>query len=328
MAILAELHHRHPLYLRSPGVARAADHPAASRPALPHPGSGLFAEDDAGKPFHQLAAGSARQLAGAAGLPEPTDEFSVTVDLIAEMAVDNPFDFFIEDYAQAFPFKYADSLAKDIAADLCAEPAGPLLQDYLVDPAEAEMAHGRFPGRAQRRPAAERSAMSCAWSRACRRPRRRLRSRSGSCRDTGWLLAQILRHLGFAARFVSGYLIQLKRRPAGARRPLGHGPRFHRPARLGRGLYSRRRLDRPRSDLRPVRGRRPSAARRHAALFLRRADRRLGRAGAMRFRLRDAGGAARRKAARHRAFLGRSLAGAGRARQTGRRRSERARTCA
>src|SRR5664279_1383709 len=72
--------------------------------------------------------------------PEKTDEFSITVDLIAELAVYNPFDFFIEDYAQTAPFRYADTLAKDIAAYVGAEPAGPLLQAYLADLPKEELA--------------------------------------------------------------------------------------------------------------------------------------------------------------------------------------------
>ena len=141
--------------------------------------------------------------------PEKTDEFSITVDLIAELAVYNPFDFFIEDYAQTAPFRYADTLAKDIAAYVGAEPAGPLLQAYLDGLPKEELATVDYLV-ALNTGLQEKIRYVVRMEPGVQAPEETLRLGSGSCRDSGWLLVQILRHLGFAARFVSGYLIQLK----------------------------------------------------------------------------------------------------------------------
>ena len=63
--------------------------------------------------------------------PEMTAEFSITVDLLADMEVINPFDFFVEPYAELFPFHYPDDLKSELAANLVAEPAGPLLTQFV-----------------------------------------------------------------------------------------------------------------------------------------------------------------------------------------------------
>jgi len=59
--------------------------------------------------------------------PEKTDHFTVDVDLVADMAVQNPFDFFLEPYAQKFPFKYEDGLLDDLAPFMKPDKAGPML---------------------------------------------------------------------------------------------------------------------------------------------------------------------------------------------------------
>ncbi|MFZ5521256.1 MAG: DUF2126 domain-containing protein [Pseudomonadota bacterium] len=144
--------------------------------------------------------------------PKKTREFKVTVDLVAEMAVYNPFDFFLEPYAEAVPFTYSAEEAKDLAPYLATEPLTPRLQalvDSVRPRAEAEMRTIDFlVGLNQKLQQDIRYLIRL--EPGVQTPEETLTKGSGSCRDSGWLLVQALRHLGLAARFVSGYLIQLK----------------------------------------------------------------------------------------------------------------------
>jgi len=137
-----------------------------------------------------------------------TTEFQVEVDLTAEMIIINPFDFFLEPDAEKYPFDYSPDLMGDLRPYLTVEAAGPKLSAYLDD-------LNRDPRRTidflvdlnQRLNSdisylirMEPNVQSCEET---------LTLKSGSCRDSAWLMVNILRHLGLAARFVSGYLIQL-----------------------------------------------------------------------------------------------------------------------
>ena len=211
--------------------------------------------------------------------PDKMQELCVEIELIAEMAVYNPFDFFLEESATNFPFAYDPLLKKDLTPFLQTHPLTPKFaayfdaakRDILGDPKSlhrTEVHHGdghlsltpafsRVDGRANDSAASEAKAVETATTFAppetnrltpgasemapvkkaplrtidffvalnqrlrrdikylirlepgVQSPEETLTRLSGSCRDSGWLLVQLLRHFGLAARFVSGYLVQL-----------------------------------------------------------------------------------------------------------------------
>ncbi|WP_457320098.1 transglutaminase family protein [Roseateles sp. P5_E11] len=140
--------------------------------------------------------------------PEKTTEFTVTVDLVAEMSVYNPFDFFLEEHAQTFPFKYDEVQQIELAPYLQVEPLTPLLAAYLKEIPLDRRSTNDFLVELNQKVQGSVSYL-IRMEPGVQTPEETLEKASGSCRDSGWLLVQLMRHLGLAARFVSGYLIQL-----------------------------------------------------------------------------------------------------------------------
>ena len=140
--------------------------------------------------------------------PERVTHFDVTVDLVADMTTVNPFDFFLEPDAETFPFAYDPVLEQELAPFRRVEPVGPALAALIAEVPRGEqrtvdllvelnrMVQSRIAYIVRMEPGV--------WT-----PEETLGAAKGSCRDSAWVLVQLLRNLGFAARFVSGYLIQL-----------------------------------------------------------------------------------------------------------------------
>ncbi len=141
--------------------------------------------------------------------PDKAHALTVDVEVIADLSVINPFDFFVEDYADKYPFKYSEALGMELAPYREITESGARLRDWvgMVDRTPKRIVdflvaiNQRVQHETKYTVRLEPGVQSCEDT---------LALRSGSCRDSAWLLVQILRHLGLAARFVSGYLVQLR----------------------------------------------------------------------------------------------------------------------
>ncbi|MEI7514801.1 MAG: transglutaminase family protein, partial [Betaproteobacteria bacterium] len=140
--------------------------------------------------------------------PKKTTEFKVTVDLVTEMAVFNPFDFFVEPSAKEVPFKYSEALQDELQSYLVKLPRAPHFKKYLAGLDRKRQRSIDFLVHTNQRLHQDISYL-IRMEPGVQTPEETLTLRSGSCRDSAWLLVQLFRHMGLAARFVSGYLIQL-----------------------------------------------------------------------------------------------------------------------
>lgn len=139
---------------------------------------------------------------------EKVQHFEVEVDLVADMTVVNPFEFFLEESAEYYPFEYAEMFAGELASFRRCDYVGPHLAEYLsgIDRSRVKTIDFLV---ALNQHLQQHIGYVIRMEPGVQTPEETLQKRKGSCRDSAWLQVQILRNLGLAARFVSGYLIQL-----------------------------------------------------------------------------------------------------------------------
>ncbi|WP_300555513.1 transglutaminase family protein [Limnohabitans sp. Rim8] len=140
--------------------------------------------------------------------PKKTTSFKVTVDMVSEMAVFNPFDFILEPSAEEVPFKYSDTVRDELQSYLAKDHKTPLFKKYLASLDRQRQSTIDFLVQINQRLHQD-IRYTIRMEPGVQTPEETLTLKSGSCRDTAWLLVQLFRHMNIAARFVSGYLIQL-----------------------------------------------------------------------------------------------------------------------
>jgi len=141
--------------------------------------------------------------------PEKVKELKIDVEIIADMITINPFDFFVDEYAKDYPFAYKTELQKELLPYLEITEEGKLLKDFMasLDLSEKPIIdflvylNAKINAYLNYTIRLDPGVQTCEVT---------LGNKLGSCRDYAWLFVQVLRHLGMASRFVSGYLVQLK----------------------------------------------------------------------------------------------------------------------
>jgi uncharacterized protein (DUF2126 family)/transglutaminase-like putative cysteine protease len=137
-----------------------------------------------------------------------TNEFAVEVNLIADLSPINPFEFLLDPAVEEYPFKYGQELASDLHPYLLVDPPGPLLRTFIESCRDQRTGTVNLLLTLNRKVRDEISYVT-RLEHGIQTSEETLQKRLGSCRDSALLLVECLRNLGIAARFVSGYLIQL-----------------------------------------------------------------------------------------------------------------------
>lgn len=140
---------------------------------------------------------------------EKTDFFDINVKITADLKPINPFDFFLDPSAVYHPFNYEESLKNELSQYLTVSEVGPLFKLFVEKiPQERrrsieyivylnQLVFNKIRYLIRHEPGVQTADQT-------------LELGYGSCRDSTWLLVQLCRQLGIAARFVSGYLIEVK----------------------------------------------------------------------------------------------------------------------
>jgi uncharacterized protein (DUF2126 family)/transglutaminase-like putative cysteine protease len=143
--------------------------------------------------------------------PGRTTEFIVAVDLVADLTPVNPFAFFLDPGFENYPFTYTAELARDLEPYRFVDPkdaAGQGLRAFVAGVSREQQGTVSFLVALNQR-VRDQVAYVTRLEHGVQSCEQTLSLGSGSCRDSAWLLVEVCRLLGLAARFVSGYLIQL-----------------------------------------------------------------------------------------------------------------------